>query len=74
MRILEASTDVLPKFPALSGLFLGGIAMGQRVLQECWCNAKRWLASVSAAMGSAMPGQRVLQECWRSAQLWLTSI
>ena len=48
--------------------------LGQRVLQECWRSAQRWLTSISAAISSAMLGQRVLQECWRSAQHWLTSI
>jgi hypothetical protein len=50
---------------------------GQRVLQDCWGNAQRWLTSISEIIrsdDSDQTGQRVLQECWCSVHRWLTSI
>jgi hypothetical protein len=31
--------------------------VGQRVLQECWGSAQRWLTSISAAMTSMLSGK-----------------
>jgi hypothetical protein len=31
--------------------------LGQRVLQECWRSAQRWLASISNTMASTLSGK-----------------